>query len=562
MGKPRADAIEWGCFSVVTSDYAIVLAGHGSRDPDGLREFEQLIALMRERIGPHRLQHGYLEFARPTLVEAVQASIAAGARRVVMVPVLLFAATHAKNDMPSELQALRQAFPDVALSFGAAMDLHPRLLRLAQQRIVEAEARASRYMKRADTCLVVVGRGTSDPDANSEISKLCRMLEEGMGFGASLVCYSGTAKPLVADGLRMAARFGYRRVIVMPFLLFDGILVKRIYAAAETLAVRHPEIEVLKTHYMGVHPDLVEVFLERADEGVHGRAHMNCSLCKYRVQIVGFERQVGEPQQPHHLPVRGDLLGDHPDPLRIVAPAPPWLATPRVTPPPVRRSPPAPTPSASALPRYAPSRNEVEGLRLVAAERDWSDFSGAAQAVAQRLVYTSGDVTSVDDLFVSPGAAEVGIRAILRCRRVVTDVPVLEAMLQPSLVQALSVMTWCGAQEREALLLAAASDLTDAAAGIRLACERFGNDVVVAIGEDPMAVSEAVALIREKTWRPQLVIGLPAGFIGTIECKEQVRTCMQVPRITNRGPRGGVLWASAVVNALFIAALNESTTAP
>jgi precorrin-8X/cobalt-precorrin-8 methylmutase len=217
---------------------------------------------------------------------------------------------------------------------------------------------------------------------------------------------------------------------------------------------------------------------------------------------------------------------------------------------------------ASALPRYAPSRNEVEGLRLVAAERDWSDFSGAAQAVAQRLVYTSGDVTSVDDLFVSPGAAEVGIRAILRCRRVVTDVPVLEAMLQPSLVQALSVMTWCGAPEREALLLAAASDLTDAAAGIRLACERFGNDVVVAIGEDPMAVSEAVALIREKTWRPQLVIGLPAGFIGTIECKEQVRTCMQVPRITNRGPRGGVLWASAVVNALFIAALNESTTAP
>jgi precorrin-8X/cobalt-precorrin-8 methylmutase len=469
--------------------------------------------------------------------------------------VLLFAATHAKNDMPSELQALQQAFPDVELSFGAAMDLHPRLLRLAQQRIVEAEARASRHMKRADTCLVVVGRGTSDPDANSEISKLCRMLEEGMGFGASLVCYSGTAKPLVADGLRMAARFGYQRVIVMPFLLFDGILVKRIYAAAETLAVRQPEIEVLKTHYMGVHPELVEVFLERAEEGVHGRAHMNCSLCKYRVQIVGFERQVGEPQQPHHLSVRGDLLGENADPLRVVAAEPSLPAAPRGIPPP------APTPAASALPRYAPSRNEVEGLRLVAAKRDWSDFSEAAKAVAQRLVYTSGDVASVDDLFVSPGAAEAGIRAILRCRRVVTDTPVLEAAMQPRLVQALSMMTWCGAQEREALLLAAASDLTGPAAGIRLACERFGNDVLLALGDDPMAVSEAVALIREKTWRPQLVIGLPAGFIGTIECKEQLRTCMQVPRITNRGPKGGVLWASAVVNALFIAALNESTTA-
>ena len=539
---------------MINSDYAIVLAGHGSRDPDGLREFEQLIALMRERIGAHRLQHGYLEFARPTIVEAVQATIEAGARRVVMVPVLLFAATHAKNDMPSELQALQQAFPDVEISFGAAMDLHPRLLRLAQQRIVEAEAKAEQHIQRADTCLVVVGRGTSDPDANSEISKLCRMLEEGMGFGASFVCYSGTARPLVADGLRTAARLGYPRMIVMPFMLFDGILVKRIYAAADTLAARHPEIEVLTTHYMGVHSDLVEVFLERAEEGVYGRAHMNCSLCKYRVQIVGFERQVGEPQQPHHLPVRGDLLDDNPDSLRVIASEPPASTPTRVTSP--------PGPEALALTRYTPSRNEIEGLRLVAAERDWSEFPGAARALAQRLVYTSGDVASVDDLFVSPGAVEAGIRAILRCRRVVTDATVLEAAMPPSLVQALSVMTWCGAQERESLLLAEASDLTGAAAGIRLACERFGNDVVLAIGDDPMAVSEAVTLIREKTWRPQLVIGLPAGFIGTIECKEQLRTCMQVPRITNRGPKGGVLWASAVVNALLIEAINESTTAP
>ena len=146
----------------MTADYAIVLAGHGSRDPDGVREFEHLVALMRERVGQHRLDYGYLEFARPTLAEAVQASIAAGSRRIVVVPALLFAATHAKNDMPGELHMLQQAFPDVALHFGAALDLHPLLLRLAQQRIVEAEAQATRYSRRADTCLVVVGRGTSD----------------------------------------------------------------------------------------------------------------------------------------------------------------------------------------------------------------------------------------------------------------------------------------------------------------------------------------------------------------------------------------------------------------
>src|SRR5258708_13863749 len=98
--------------------------------------------------------------------------------------------------MPGELHMLQQAFPDIALHFGAALDLHPLLLRLPQQRIVEAEAQAARYSRRAATCLVVVGRGTSDPDANSETPKLCRVLEEGMGFGAPFQCYSATAKPL------------------------------------------------------------------------------------------------------------------------------------------------------------------------------------------------------------------------------------------------------------------------------------------------------------------------------------------------------------------------------
>jgi precorrin-8X/cobalt-precorrin-8 methylmutase len=550
----------------MTLDYAIVLAGHGSRDPDSLNEFGQLVALMRERLGERRLDYGYLEFARPTIVEAVQASIAAGSQRIVMVPVLLFAATHAKNDMPSELQALQQAFPAVEFHFAAAMDLHPRLLRLAQQRIVEAEARDSQHIKRADTCLVVVGRGTSDPDANSEISKLCRMLEEGMGFGVSFVCYAGTAHPRVADGLRRAARLGAKRIIVLPFMLFDGILVKRIYAAADALAERHPEVDVLKTHYMGVHPDVVDVFIERSSEGVNGRAHMNCSLCKYRVQIVGFERQVGAPQQPHHLKVRGDRLSLAPSDLQPAAsgqsPATATSDRPseRGAPRQDTRLPPAATPAAPSLAPYCPSPHETESFRIIAAGRDWSSFSGAAKAVAQRLVYASGDFSAVDDLFVSPGAVEAGIRALLRCRRIVADVTSVEGAVQDSLAQALSVTLWCGAQEREAHLLTNVSDLTGAAAGIRLAYERFGNDVVLAIGEDATAVDEAIRLIREDMWRPQLVIGLPVGFVNAVACKEQLRKCMQVPRITNSGSKGGALWTAGLINALLIEALNRVAT--
>lgn len=526
MFKHKNDASPHRYHPVELNDYSIVVAAHGSRDPAGIREIESLVELIKARVPQRRVAHGYLEFASPTIDEAIRATLQSGATRVVMLPALLFAATHAKNDMPSELAVLKRDFPAIAFHFGAAMDLHPLLLHLTQRRIIEAEVRSDRTEPRADTCLVVVGRGTSDPDANSEVSKLTRMLEEGLGFGASFVCYAGTAKPLVLDGLQAAARLGYRRMIVFPYFLFDGVLVKRIYAAADGLQMRHPEIEVLKAGYLGAHADVAEVFLERAQEAVAGRAHMNCSLCKYRIQIVGFEEQVGAPQQAHHL--RG-LLARNAEPV---------VSKPQAKP-------------------YTPHPIEAESLRIIETGRDWSAYAPAEKRVLQRLVHTSGDFGIVGDIYFSPGAVATGIRALLRCRRVVTDVTMVASGLKRSLLEDLGIQSWCGVHDRESHLLAEAYGLTRSAAGIRRAWQRWGNDLVVAIGDAPTAVMEATRLIREHGWRPQLVIGLPVGFVGTREAKEDLRRCLQVPRITNAGTRGGSPWAAAVVNALMIAAVDH-----
>jgi precorrin-8X/cobalt-precorrin-8 methylmutase len=514
------------------TDYAIVLAGHGSRDPDGVNEFTALVELLRERAGGRTVTHGFLEFATPTLDQAVNAVIADGARRVVMVPGVLLAATHAKNDMPSELLALQQAHPGIDFHFGAAMDLHPKLLQLCRERIIQAEGRSNKTVARDDTCLVVVGRGTSDPDANSEIAKLTRMLEEGLGFGTSFVCYSGTARPLVADGLKAAALLGHKRIVVLPYFLFDGVLVKRIYAAADDLAARNPGIEVLKAGYLGAHPHVADVFLERAAEGVEGRATMNCALCKYRVQIVGFEEQVGTPQQAHHGLVRG-LLGREEARDGAVAP------------------------QVTEWPPYVPHPIEAESMRIIDEGRDWSGVPVDHQIVLKRLVHTSGDFDIVDDLYFSPGAVETGIRALLRCRRIVADVTMVQTGLKRAVLDQLGVQTWCGVHDEETRLLAEAHGITRSAAGIRRAWQKFGNDVVVAIGDAPTAIMELVRLVREHGWRPQLVVGLPVGFVGTRECKDELRRLLQVPRITNRGTRGGSPWAASAVNALMIAAIDQ-----
>lgn len=543
--------------------YSIVVAAHGSRDPAGVREVEALVALMKKCAPTRPITHGFLEFALPTIDEGVRTAIAAGAERVVMLPALLLAATHAKNDMPGELAVLKRDFPGVEFRFGAPMDLHPLMLRLAQQRIIEAEASSPRTVKRSESCLVVVGRGTTDPDANSEVSKLARMLEEGLGFGASFVCYSGTAEPSLADGLRRAARLGCERMVVFPYFLFDGVLVKRIYTAADELQARYSDLEVLKAGYLGVHEDVAAVFLERAQEGHEGRANMNCSLCKYRVQIVGFEEQVGAPQQPHHMQVRG-LLGRAQAPgvvssVRIAsAHGLPMssLVSETVAPDVGRAGALDERPAAPQWRAYEPHPIEAESFRIIEAGRDWSGMPEGHKRVAQRLVHTSGDFNIADELFFSAGAVEIGVRALLRCRRVVTDVTMVSSGLKRALLQQLDIDVWCGVHDRETHVLSEKAGITRSAAGIRRAWEKWGNDIVLAIGDAPTAIAETTRLVRELGWRPQLVIGLPVGFVGTRESKDELRRCLQIPRITNSGTRGGSPWAASVVNAMMIGAVD------
>jgi sirohydrochlorin cobaltochelatase len=285
-------------------DTAVMLCGHGSRDVEAIAEFEQLAAGLRARLPAHPVATGYLEFARPTIQNALDALKAGGARRILAVPGMLFAASHVKNYLPWEINSFAAENPAVELRFGRELAIEPKLLAAAAERIAASEARA-RAAARADTLLLVVGRGTHDPDANSNIAKLARMLWEGMGFGWAEAAFSGVAQPLVEPALERALRLGFHRIIVFPYFLFTGVLVKRIYAAARRVAERHPAVEILCAPYLRDHPLVVECFAERVGETVDGEPRMNCQLCKYRAQVVGYEADAGAAQKAHHHHVRG-----------------------------------------------------------------------------------------------------------------------------------------------------------------------------------------------------------------------------------------------------------------
>jgi len=282
---------------------AVLICGHGSRDPQAIAEFELVTAALRPRLPEFDFATGYLEFARPTIRDGLAALSAQGARQILAIPGMLFAASHVKNDLPWEVNSFMADNPGVAVRLARDMAIDPKLLRAAADRIaVAARGSASAF---ADTLLVVVGRGTNDPDANSNISKVARMLWEGMGFGWAEVAFGGVAHPRVDAALARAARLGFPRIIVFPYFLFTGVLVKRIYAQTDEVAGRFPAVKFAKALYLRDHPAVIDAFSERVEEVRDGQPAMNCQLCKYRTQILGYESDVGAPQAGHHHHVRG-----------------------------------------------------------------------------------------------------------------------------------------------------------------------------------------------------------------------------------------------------------------
>ena len=293
------------------SKVGVMICGHGSRDVNAVDEFDAVARGVRERLPRYQVESGFLEFATPIIRDGLDRLHEAGHDLVLAVPGMLFAAGHAKNDIPSVLRTYEAGHPGMEIRYARELGIDPKMLKAAGDRIRQALDRVDGDVPLHDTMLVVVGRGTSDSDANSNINKVMRLLWEGFGFGWGEVCYSGVTFPLVEPGLQHAARLGYRRIVVFPYFLFTGILVKRIYAHTDRVAARHPEIEFVKAGYLNDHPMVLDAFTDRVGEILNGENNMNCKLCKYREQILGFEAEVGLPQESHHHHVEGIGTGGH-----------------------------------------------------------------------------------------------------------------------------------------------------------------------------------------------------------------------------------------------------------
>lgn len=277
---------------------ALLAVGHGTVDAAGAAEFRRFIDTMGRRLPSVPVGGGFIELSAPPLAEVVAALVDRGVRSFAAVPLVLVGAGHAKGDIPAALARERERHPGISFGYGRPLGPHPNLLTILEQRLDAALAGADR----AGTTVLLVGRGSTDPDANADVFKIARLLWEGRGLRAVDAAFVSLALPGVAAGLARCSALGAHRVVVLPYFLFPGVLPEQVTEQAVHWAAHHPGVEVRCAEVLGGGPELAELVVERYEEVQHGDVRMNCDTCVYRIPMPGFEDRVGAPQTPHHHP--------------------------------------------------------------------------------------------------------------------------------------------------------------------------------------------------------------------------------------------------------------------
>ncbi len=287
------------------SDTRVLLVGHGSQDEDGVAENRCFAALLAARIGSP-VEPCFLEFADPPLIDGLTACAAQRPRRIVVLPLFLGAAGHQKNDVPALLNWAKGQWPATAISYGVPLGAQYALVEALADRAAEALAGAPSAVPPEETALLLVGRGSRDPDSNADVARAARLLWEGRRYGWVEAAYYSLTGPDVAAGIARCARLGARRVVVLPYLLFTGRICRSIGEQSRRAAAQSPEVEVLVAGHLGLHPAVVEAAAQRYQQVLDGTAAMTCDLCKYRRRMAGFESEHGMPvATDHHHGMRG-----------------------------------------------------------------------------------------------------------------------------------------------------------------------------------------------------------------------------------------------------------------
>jgi sirohydrochlorin cobaltochelatase len=239
-----------------------MLVGHGTRDPQGTGQFFELGQRLAGLVAPQPMVSCLLEFQRPTIAEAWRQLVDQGASHIHVAPLLLFAAGHAKQDIPEALARCQAGTPEVSFDQCRALSRHPAILELACERIAAAAGRASGAVSQSS--LVMVGRGSRDPCAQADMRVLAELVARRLGVADVATAFYAMAQPRLAEVLDRVARDSpSASVIVYPHLLFSGRLFEAIGRQVTEAAERYRQVQFRLADYLGPDRRVAEALAAR-----------------------------------------------------------------------------------------------------------------------------------------------------------------------------------------------------------------------------------------------------------------------------------------------------------
>ncbi|MFN6487627.1 MULTISPECIES: sirohydrochlorin chelatase [unclassified Nostoc] len=254
----------------------LLLIGHGTRDAEG-RQALLNFATAYAALDPSRsVVPCFLELTGPTIEEAVEQCVERSYIELSVLPVMLFAGRHSKFEVPNELDRAKARYPQLKFHYGHHFGITPKIIELWRSRLAQLDYPEynPQQISRSDTVLLFVGSGSSNSDANADVYKIARIIWEGSGYSTVENCFIVITQPKLEEGFRRARFYQPKRIIVLPYFLFIGILMKKIINITAQQQEQYPDISMICLPEMGLHPQLFSLLREREIETQQELVHL------------------------------------------------------------------------------------------------------------------------------------------------------------------------------------------------------------------------------------------------------------------------------------------------
>lgn len=201
------------------------------------------------------------------------------------------------------------------------------------------------------------------------------------------------------------------------------------------------------------------------------------------------------------------------------------------------------------LQNVLPEDIESRSFQIISQELGDKPFDPIEEPVIKRVIHTTADFDYYDNLVFSKDAVVKGMEALKRGAVIVSDTQMVRAGINKPTLEALGGEAQCFISHEEVVKRAKENGTTRSTASMDMAME-IKRPLILAIGNAPTALVRLYELIKEGRIKPELIIGVPVGFVNVVESKELIMA-LDVPYIVAKGRKGGSNVAAAICNAML-----------